>query len=339
MKGFLTPFATTASLRRLRALTALVERGSVSAAAETLHVTPPAVSLQLRQLEDDVGLPLVERTRTGVHPTEAGREILAAAERIELALQECAAALDALKGMHGAVAVGVISTAKYFMPRALATFAKQHPSVEMRIMVGNREEMLAALAGFELDLAITGRPPEEFATDQAVIGDHPHVVIAAPDHPLASARGIPLASIAAETFLLREAGSGTRALVRRLFDGAGVEPRVAMQIGSNESIKQTVMAGLGVALISAHTIAVEIADRRLVVLDVEGLPVVRQWYVIKRREKRLLPVAQALWTFLAEEGGRFLPAAAARAPAKRRPPASADLSSAGSSSRRGRPPR
>jgi LysR family transcriptional regulator for metE and metH len=223
-------------------------------------------------------------------------------------LAECAEAIEALRGMDGGrVAVGVISTAKYFAPRALAAFKRAHPRVEMRVLVGNRQETLTALEAFDLDLAIMGRPPEHFAVEQAVIGDHPHVVIAAADHPLAGQARLPLQALAGETFLLREAGSGTRLLVERLFAAEGLSPAAGMEIGSNETIKQAVMAGMGVALISAHIIAAEVADGRLAVLDVAGLPIVREWFVVKRREKRLLPAARALWDHLATSGGTFLP--------------------------------
>lgn len=306
MKEKLNPLARRVTLRQLRALAAVVRCRTVTAAADALAVTPPAVTLQLKQLEAMVGVALIERTAEGVRVTEAGREVLAALERIEAALADCAGALEALRGMEGGrVAVGVISTAKYFAPRALAAFKKQHPGIEMRVLVGNRQETLRVLESFELDLAIMGRPPENFAVEQAVIGDHPHVIIAPPDHPLAARRGLSLADLAGETFLLREAGSGTRLLMQRLFAASGMP--AGIEIGSNETIKQAVMAGMGIALLSAHTIAAEIEDRRLVTLDVEGLPIVRQWFVVKRQEKRLLPAAQALWDHLVVHGAGFLP--------------------------------
>jgi LysR family transcriptional regulator for metE and metH len=152
-----------------------------------------------------------------------------------------------------------------------------------------------------------GRPPEHFPVEQALIGDHPHVIVAPPGHPLAGRQRIKVARLADETFLLREEGSGTRLLTQNLLAQAGVAPRVGMEISSNETIKQAVMAGLGIALISAHTIAAEVEDRRLAVLDVVGLPIVRQWSVVKRREKWLPPAARALWQHLATQGRLFLP--------------------------------
>lgn len=314
MKEKLSVFAQRTSLRQLRALGAVVQGGSTSAAAGLLAVTPPAVAQQLRLLEVALGgVPLLERTPSGPRPTDAGREVLDTLGRVEAALADCAATIEALRGMAtGRVTVGVISTAKYFAPFALAAFQRAHPRVQLRIVVGNRQETIAALEGFELDVAITGRPPDSFPIERAVFGNHPHVIIAAPAHRLARRRGIKLRDLADETFLLREPGSGTRDLMRKLFGGARVSIGAEVEIGSNETIKQAVMANMGVALLSAHTIAAEVRDRRLAVLDVVGLPVVRQWFVVRRREKRLLPAAQALWDFLVASGADYLPATPAR---------------------------
>ena len=313
MKVNLVNFARRTSLRQLRAFGAVARSGSVTGAAGLLAVTPPAVAQQLRLLEDTLGVALLERTSAGARPTDAGREVLNALARIEAALDDCAAAIEALRGVEGGrVAVGVISTAKYFAPFALAAFQRAYPKVEMRILVGNRRQTMAALENFEIDLAITGRPPADFPVARAVIGDNPHVIIAPPDHRLARSR-TRLRDVATDTFLLREEGSGTRELMGRAFAEAKVPPPRSVEIGSNESIKQAVMAGMGVALLSCHTIAAEVKDGRLIVLDLEGFPIVRQWFVVRRSEKRLLPAAQALWNHLVTAGASFLPETPARA--------------------------
>jgi LysR family transcriptional regulator for metE and metH len=208
---------------------------------------------------------------------------------------------------RGRVLVGLVSTAKYVVPRALAAFAKTHPGVELRLLVGNRAHTLAALERLELDIAVTGYPPDDMAVERQAIGDHPHVIIAAADHRFVPRRRLKLADLAEETFVVRERGSGTRLLMERLFAKAALHPRIAMEVDSNETIKQAVIAGLGVAFLSAHTIAAEVETGRLVVLPVAGLPVIRQWYAVKHKEKRLLPAAEAMWTFLVSEGARFLP--------------------------------
>lgn len=308
MKENLVNFARRTSLRQLRAFGAVIRGGSITAAANLLAVTPPAVAQQLRLLEEALGVALVERAANGAKPTDAGREVLLALGRIEAALLDCAAAIEALRGMEGGrVSVGVISTAKYFAPFALAAFQRAHPKVELRVLVGNRKETIIALETFETDLAIMGRPPENFPVERAVIGRHPHVIIAPIDHPLTRQRQVLLRDIAAETFLLREQGSGTRDLMHRAFSEAGLALPKGIEIGSNETIKQAVMAGMGVALLSAHTIAAEVHDGRLAVLDVDGFPIVRQWFVVRHSEKRVLPAAQALWIHLVTVGAQFLP--------------------------------
>lgn len=309
MKENLNGCLRNVTLRQLRAFAAVVGEGSIAAAAERLHVTPPAISLQLRQLEELIGTPLLHRQQPkGYRPTDAGLEILTTARRIERALSEGSDAIDVLRdGGAGRIVLGVISTAKYVAPRVVALFKQDNPRVDIRLIVGNREDMLAALEAYDLDLAIMGRPPETFAVEQEVIGDHPHVIVAAPDSPLAGRRNLHLADLVDETFLLREKGSGTRILVESLLLEAGLDPKLGMEIGSNETIKQAVIAGLGVGLISAHTIAHEVKEGRLAVLDVQGLPVIRQWFAVRRLEKRLLPAAARLWDFLVHDARRHLP--------------------------------
>ena len=308
------------TLRQLRTFTEVIRSGSFASAAQALHLTPPAITVQMRELEQRAGLPLFERTGRGIAATEAGREVASATQRIELALAECTDALNALRGLHGGhVAIGVVSTAKYFAPQALGAFARAYPSVEMRLEVGNRAAIIAALEQNTLDLALTGRPPQDLAVDQQPIGVHPHVIVARPGHPLARRKHVPPASLADETFLVREPGSGTRGLMERFFAESKVQPRIGMEMSSNETIKQAVMAGLGVAFLSAHTVAVELADGRLIALDIVGLPIMRQWFIVQLARRRLLPAAAALRQFLIDEGHKFLPVVAAAATGTKAP--------------------
>ena len=296
------------TLKQLRVLAAIARTGSVTKAAQSLHVSPPAVTLQLQALQDEAGLPLTERSPSGMALTPAGREVVVAASRIEAVLSDCAAILAALAGAEqGTVSVGVISTAKYFAPRALAAFARAHPGLDLRLVVGNRAEIIEGLRGHALDLAVTGRPPAELGVEAAAIGDHPHVIVASHDHPFAARRGLLPEVLNDEVFLVREPGSGTRDLMERFFADAGIAPRIGMQIGSNETIKQAVLAGLGIAFLSAHTIEMEVSTGRLAVLDVVGLPIVRTWYIVHLTERRLMPGTRALCEFLTSEGWRFLP--------------------------------
>lgn len=297
------------TLKQLRAFAAVVKSGSVTGAAELLHVSPPAVTQQMKQLHDHAGVPLVERSLKGTMvPTSAGREMLTCVERIEATLAECTATMEAYAGSdHGVVSVGVVSTAKYFAPQALAAFARSHPGIELRLTVGNRAEILRAIEHYELDVVVMGRAPQRFEMVASPIGDHPHVIIAAPDHPLCGRRRLPARALSGETFLVREPGSGTRGLMERYFEKAGVTPNIGMQITSNETIKQAVMAGLGVGFISAHTIAAEVESGRLVVLDVEGMPIRRHWFSVSRSDRSMTPAMDAFSTFLETKGVRFLP--------------------------------
>jgi LysR family transcriptional regulator for metE and metH len=296
------------SLRQLRALGATIRTGTVTAAAQELNVTPPAISLQLKQIEELAGVKLLERVEGGMRATDAGRALADTAARIEALLVEAGDTIDEIKGARaGHVHVGVVSTAKYFAPRVLAAFRQGHPGVDIRLSVGNREETIAALEEFAIDFAVMGRPPNRFDVERAVIGPHPHVIVAPPDHALVGRRYVSPRTLSDETFLMREQGSGTRMLTEQLLAETGAAPSIGMEFDSNETIKQAVMAGLGIALLSAHTVAVELADGRLAMLDVVGLPIMRQWLAVRRAERRVMPAASLLWDFFVARGGSFLP--------------------------------
>jgi LysR family transcriptional regulator for metE and metH len=296
------------SLKQLRVLAAVVRTGSVTGAAQRLNVSPPAVTLQMQLLQEQVGLPLVERSSSGTFPTDAGREIIDAIEHIEVILADCGAKLAEITGTKsGTVSVGVISTAKYFAPRVLGAFTRSHPGIELFLTIGNRSEIIEGLRRGEIEIAIMGRPPNELDVDAEVIGDHPHVIVTSPDHPLAGQPAIDPGLLAHETFLVREPGSGTRSLMEKFFVSADIAPRIGMQIASNETIKQAVIAGLGIAFISGHTVEAELLTNRLVTLQVQGLPIVRQWHVVHLRPRRLMPAAAAVRDFFIQDGGLFLP--------------------------------
>jgi len=276
---------------------------SFSRAAAELHLTQPGVSMQVKELEGNAGLPLFERIGRTMHITEAGQELLRHTHEILRSLKDAQDALDALKGLRGGqFNLGVTSTAKYFAPQLLARFRKQHPALEFRLAVSTREVVIAQLAGNEVDLAIMGRPPKGLAANAEPFAPHPFVIIAAPDHPLAGKRRIPVMRLAEETFLVREPGSGTRSAMQQFADEHDLAIRVGMEMTSNETIKQAVMAGMGVSFLSRHTIGLELASSKLVVLDVRGLPVMRRWFVVHLASKRLSPSAQLFRKFVLGHG-------------------------------------
>ena len=297
------------TLRQLRSLQAIHACGKISIAAKELGLTAPAVTLQLKQLEEDVGLALFDRTPEGMRPTAAGLAVLEAARAVDERLRILADEIDAISGHKiGNLKLGVVSTAKYFAPRLMAAFQRQHPGIQVDLHVGNRAKTIDALRRHDLDIVLMGRPPREVPVRSLVFGDHPFVIIAPAGHPLAAKRGIAKAEIARERFLIREPGSGTRISLEIFF--ADIPEKLedlGAEMGSNETIKQAVMAGLGVAFISAHTIEQEVQLRRLVILDVQGMPIVRQWFSVSRLDRSLSPAMQAFNDFLTQDGSRYLP--------------------------------
>jgi len=297
-----------ATLRQLQVFEAVARKLSFSRAAAELHLTQPAVSMQVKLMEEHAGLPLFERLGKKIFLTEAGAELHQHSRVIAQQLRDADEALAARKGLsQGRLLITMVSTAKYFVPPLLARFLGQHPGVAVKLSANNREVVLKQLADNEVDLAIMGRTPEGMDAVAEPFARHPHVVIAAPANPLAKKRRIPLARLAQETFLIREPGSGTRGLLERLFADHHLPLNVSMELASNETIKQAVQAGMGISLLSLHTIELELKTRHLAVLDVQGLPIVRDWHVVHLAAKRLSPVAQAFRDFLLSSAGKLLP--------------------------------
>ena len=295
------------TFRQLRIFESVARQLSYSRAAEELHLSQPAVSMQVKQLEESVGLPLFEQIGKKIHLTQAGHEVYRYGHSIAQQLKLAEEALEDLKGLRrGRLNIAMVSTAKYFTPRLLGEFSRQRPGMELKLTANNREVVIGELAEYETDLAIMGRPPDDINVIAEPFAKHPHGVIAAPDHPLAGKRRIKLARIAEETFMMREPGSGTRHNLERLFVEHGLILKAGMEMSSNETIKQAVMAKLGVSFLSLHTIGLELQAGRLVILDVVGLPLVRNWYVVHRKDKRLSLVAEAFRSFLLREGAEIL---------------------------------
>ncbi len=297
------------TLRQLKIFEAVARHLSFSRAAEELHLTQPAVSMQVQALEELAGLPLTEQAGKKVRLTAAGEELARQARRIAEQLREAGEALAALKGVEaGRLKIGVVSTAKYFAPSLLAEFRRRHPRVDLQLTVKNRGTIVRHLAENDIDLAIMGTPPSEFETVAKIFAEHPLVFIAAPNHPLADKRRIDPQRLAQETILIREPGSGTRSALERFLVDHRVTAGSTMELGSNETIKQAVMAGLGLSFLSQHTIGLECSVGRLAILNINGTPVKRQWRLVYRTDKRLMPAATAFVEFMDSEGSRLIAA-------------------------------
>lgn len=297
------------TLRQLKVFEAVARQLSFSRAAEELHLTQPAVSMQVKQLEENVGLPLFEQLGKKVFLTEAGRELHHYSRAIAEQLAEAEAVLSELKGLErGRLKITVASTANYFAPQLLAIFNQRFASVTVSLSVTNRERLLQQLANNETDLAIMGQPPDGLDLVAESFMENPLVVIAPVSHPLAAEKQIPLQRLQKETFLVREQGSGTRIAMERFFAQHGIRLTTGMEMSSSEAIKQAVQAGLGLGIVSVHTVALELEMKRLAVLDVESFPIMRHWYVVHRERKRLSGVAQAFRHFLLDEAAQRLPA-------------------------------
>lgn len=298
-----------ASFRQLRVFNEVAKHLSFVRAAENLHLTPPAVTMQVKELEGHVGTPLFERQGKKVSLTTAGEYMLVYTRRILSTLKDAEdAAARLVHAQTGVLTIGMVSTAKYFMMKLLAQFKEKHSGVEMRLATGNRDHLLKLLENNELDLAIMGRPPRELKTRAEPFAAHPHVFVSAVSHPLANESRIRPEELRSQEFIVREQGSGTRAAMEKFFEEVRVAPKMPMQVSSNETLKQAVMAGLGLGFVSMHTIGSEVAHGQIAVLDVEGAPVVRAWNLVHTQSKMLSPMAEAFRYFMLEKAESFLAA-------------------------------
>ncbi|HCE10362.1 MAG TPA: LysR family transcriptional regulator [Oxalobacteraceae bacterium] len=296
-----------ATLRQLKVFETVARLLSFSRAAEELHLTQPAVSTQVNKLEEHAGLALFEQLGKKIYLTPAGVELLSYSRVIIQQFQSAEEAMAQFKGISGGkLNVAVISAGDYFFPRLLVEFAGRHDGVTLNFTVHNREELLRQLAENMTDLAIMVRPPIDLDTINEAFAPHPYVIVAAPSHPLAQRKHIPMSTLMHEQFVAREKGSDTW---NSMEEGLGVhldQIKIAMEIKSTETIKQAVIAGMGISFLSAHTISLEVQAGSLVVLDVCEFPLMLDWYVVHRKNKRLPPVAEAFKTFLMNDGAALI---------------------------------
>jgi DNA-binding transcriptional LysR family regulator len=295
------------TLRQLRVFVAAARHLNFGRAAQEMHLSPPAVSMQIRELEAQVGLPLFERRGKAVSLSTTGEYLLVYARRVLATLKDAEDALARFRGLQsGLLSVGMVSTAKYFVPRLLQMFLDEHPHIEVRLVVGNRDQLVEQMQRHELDLAIMGRPPRELATRAEPFAAHPLGIVCAVDHPLTRGEQHTARQLAQFAFIIREAGSGTRNAMEDYLREHRVEPRIEMELASNETIKQAVMSGLGISFLSLHSIGLERRCGLIAVPDVEGLPLVRSWQVVHMSSKTLSPSAEALRYFILEHGEAYL---------------------------------
>ena len=295
------------TLRQLRVFEAVGRLKNFTRASEELHLSQPAVSMQIKQLESNLGLALFEQVGKKISLTQAGHEMYQTSRIIDNQLNETEQVLEDMKGFrHGQLIIAVASTANYFAPKLYASFKAKYAAVTLNLDVTNREGLLDHLELNDSDMVIMGVPPKGVEVEAQAFMDNPLVVIASPDHPLASSHNISMERLQEETFIMREPGSGTRIAMERFFADQGANLATGMEMSSNEAIKQAVQAGLGLGIVSLHTLEMELDMKRLVVLDVEAFPILRQWFIVHRKGKRLSPLAQAFKKFVLDEAENLL---------------------------------
>lgn len=296
-----------ATLRQLKIFEAVARLLSYSRAAEELHLTQPAVSTQIRLLEEHAGVVLLEQLGKKIYLTPAGTEMLRHSRLIMSQVREAASAMIDFKGIvGGTLNVAAISTADYFFPRLLAAFTKRFDNVQLKLQVHNREQLLLDLHHNLIDIAVMASPPNDAEFVQTPFAPHPYVVIAAPDHPMAKRKKIPLLDLVDEPFIVRERGSDTWNSMKEHMLDKLPSYKVGMEIGSTEAIKQAVMAGMGIGFLSAHTVSLELQTKHLVVLDIEHYPVMLQWHLVQHKDKKLPKVAEAFKAFLIADGAKLI---------------------------------
>lgn len=308
-----------ATFRQLKALDMIARLGSVSRAAEELNLTQPAVSLQIRLLDEAVGAPLLQRVGRGVQLTAAGEIVARYAREILQLWTEASDEVGALRGeLGGTLRIGAITTAEYLIPPLLVKFTATRPEVKIYFKVGNRDDIIRMLAIHEIDLAVMGSAPRELRTNAAEFAKHPMVFVAAPGHPLTQRKRVSLKDLESANLLVRERGAGTRTTVESLFKTSGHKFHMGAELPSNEAIKQMAEAGLGVAFLSLHACALELRAGLLAQLRFPGSPIEREWYAVTLADRRISQITGLFRDFLIKQGAPAIDGAASSGHEKRR---------------------
>jgi len=295
------------TLRQIKIFMSAAKHMSFTRAADELHITAPAVTLQIKEMEHDIGVNLFVRHNRKVELTSAGEYFLLYARRISSTLSEAAIMMERLRGSQfSTLKIGLVSTAQYFLPQVLVQFKNECPNVQIRIDVRNRQQLVELLREGEIDIAIMGRPPKEIDTRVEAFANHPHLFIANPSNPLAGKTDISPQMLNQFELITREPGSGTRFIMEKYLSEHNISPIVSMEMSSNETIKQAVMANLGISFVSLHTVGDEVTNGKIAILDVQETPVMRTWHVVALSKRPASQAAEAFRYFMLEKGSEIL---------------------------------
>ncbi len=295
------------TLRQIRIFLSAAKHLSFTRAAEELHISAPAISLQIKEMEEDIGVSLFTRENRKVALTSAGEYFLLYARRVSSTLNEASTMMERFRGTQFRhLKIGMVSTAEYFLPQMLAEFKKDCPNLQVRIEIRNRPQLVELLRDGEIDIALMGRPPKEIDTRVEPFASNPHVFIASPNNPLANKINIPPEALTQFEIIAREPSSGTRSIMQNYFAEHHIFPIVNMEMSSNEAIKQAVIADLGISFVSLHTIGQELANKQIAILDIQNTPIIRTWHVVALSKRNASQAAEAFRYFVLEKGGEIL---------------------------------
>jgi len=295
------------TLKQLQIFETVAEQQSYTQAAKLLFLSQPAVSMQIKQLEDEVGMPVFDRIGKNIQLTDAGRELLQHARNIQIQLEETQQSMEELRGVkRGRLHLTMASTANYFTPKLLAGFCREYPDIQISLNVANRAGLLEALENNTADMVIMGKPPANMPLAAEVFMENPLYIVAPPEHQLAKKKKVSLKEVAQENFIVREIGSGTRAAVERFLATHELERPQSLEMNSSEAIKQAVQAGLGLGVVSIHTLEMELALKRLVILNVEDFPIMRHWHLVYRQDRHFSPVSKAFHDYVLDNAASLL---------------------------------
>jgi len=295
------------TLKQLQIFEMVAEQQSYTEGAKLLYLSQPAVSMQIKQLEEEIGMPVFDRIGKTIQLTDAGRELLLHARSIQIQLEETQQSMEELRGIkRGRLHLTMASTANYFTPKLLAGFCREYPDIQISLSVANRAGLLSALENNTTDMVIMGQPPANMPLAAETFMENPLVVVAPPKHKLVGKKNISISEMAQESFIVREIGSGTRAAVERFLATHDLERPQGLEMNSSEAIKQAVQAGLGLGVVSMHTLEMELALNRLVVLNVQDFPIMRHWLLVYRKDRHFSPVSKAFHDYVLENAETLL---------------------------------